>query len=155
MGQASTIEWTESTWNPLTGCTKISPGCKHCYAERMALRLKAMGQPNYANGFELTLHENALELPLKWKKPQTIFVNSMSDLFHKGVPVEFIAKTFDVMRRADWHKFQVLTKRSNRLLELSPTIRSRDLAGLGRREEITNYELRITDSGDTIDNANS
>ncbi len=92
MGQASTIEWTESTWNPLTGCTKISPGCKHCYAERMALRLKAMGQPNYANGFELALHENALELPLKWKKPQTIFVNSMSDLFHKDVPVEFIAE---------------------------------------------------------------
>ena len=109
----------ESTWNPLTGCTKISPGCKHCYAERMALRLKAMGQPNYANGFELALHENALELPLKWKKPQTIFVNSMSDLFHKDVPVEFILKTFDVMRRADWHIFQILTKRSDRLLELS------------------------------------
>ena len=105
MGQASTIEWTESTWNPLTGCTKISPGCKHCYAERMALRLQAMGQPNYANGFDLALHENALELPLKWKKPQTIFVNSMSDLFHKDVPVEFIVKTFDVMRRGDWHKF--------------------------------------------------
>ena len=90
MGQASTIEWTESTWNPLTGCTKISPGCKHCYAERMALRLKAMGQPNYVNGFDLTLHENAPELPLKWKRPQTIFVNSMSDLFHKDVPVDFI-----------------------------------------------------------------
>ena len=89
----SSIEWTESTWNPLTGCTKISPGCKHCYAERMAMRLQAMGQPNYANGFELTLHEDALELPLAWKKPQIIFVNSMSDLFHEDVPVEFIQQT--------------------------------------------------------------
>lgn len=83
MSVNSAIEWTESTWNPITGCTKISPGCKHCYAERMARRLQAMGQPNYARGFELTLHERALEIPLKWKAPQTIFVNSMSDLFHK------------------------------------------------------------------------
>src|SRR5664280_3275883 len=90
MGLKSTIEWTESTWNPVTGCTKISPGCKHCYAERMALRLQAMGQPHYADGFKLTLHEDSLELPLRWKKPQTIFVNSMSDLFHKDVPVAFI-----------------------------------------------------------------
>jgi protein gp37 len=118
MASNSAIEWTESTWNPLTGCTKISPGCKHCYAERMAMRLQAMRQPNYANGFDLTLHGSALELPLKWKKPQTIFVNSMSDLFHKAVPVDFVIKTFDVMRRADWHTFQVLTKRSDRLLEL-------------------------------------
>lgn len=115
----STIEWTQSTWNPLTGCTKISPGCKHCYAERMALRLQAMGQSNYVNGFELTLHEGALELPLRWKKPQTIFVNSMSDMFHVDVPSEFIIRAFDVMRRASWHRFQVLTKRSERLLSLS------------------------------------
>ena len=81
----SSIEWTESTWNPVTGCTKISPGCKHCYAERMAKRLLAMGQANYANGFKLTMHEHVLELPLKWKKPQTIFVNSMSDLFHDDI----------------------------------------------------------------------
>jgi protein gp37 len=122
MATNSTIEWTESTWNPLTGCAKISPGCKHCYAERMSRRLQAMGQPNYSNGFKLTLHEQALELPLKWKKPQTIFVNSMSDLFHKSVPVEFVLRTFDVMRRADWHQYQILTKRSDRLLELSPLL---------------------------------
>ena len=114
----SSIEWTESTWNPVTGCTKISSGCKHCYAERMAIRLKAMGQPNYANGFELTIHEHALELPLRWKKPQTIFVNSMSDLFHEDVPTDFILQVFDVMHRARWHKYQILTKRSDRLLEL-------------------------------------
>ncbi|HWO01287.1 MAG TPA: phage Gp37/Gp68 family protein, partial [Blastocatellia bacterium] len=98
--------------------TKISPGCKHCYAERMALRLQAMGQRNYVNGFKLTIQENALELPLRWKKPQTIFVNSMSDMFHAGVPSEFILRVFDVMRRANWHRFQVLTKRSERLLSL-------------------------------------
>jgi protein gp37 len=122
MAQASSIEWTGSTWNPLTGCTKISPGCKHGYAERMAKRLQAMGQPNYSNGFDLTLHESALELPLKWRKPQAVFVNSMSDLFHEAVPVEFILKTFDVMRQAEWHRFQVLTKRSQRLAELSPML---------------------------------
>jgi protein gp37 len=122
MSTRSSIEWTESTWNPLTGCTKVSPGCKHCYAERMAMRLQAMGQPNYKNGFKLTLHEHALELPLSWKKPQMIFVNSMSDLFHQDVPLEFIHKAFDVMRQASWHTFQVLTKRSKRLLELDQNI---------------------------------
>src|SRR5512147_853855 len=115
MAEHSGIEWTESTWNPITGCVKISPGCKHCYAERMSKRLQAMGQPNYANGFNLALHEHALELPLKWKKPQTIFVNSMSDLFMKDVPVDFIKKVFDIMRRAHWHTFQVLTKRADQL----------------------------------------
>ena len=95
MSAASAIEWTESTWNPVTGCTKISPGCAHCYAERMARRLKAMGQPNYARGFEVTLHEAALELPLQWRKPQMIFVNSMSDLFHEDVPTEFILRVFE------------------------------------------------------------
>jgi len=106
MANHSRIEWTESTWNPVTGCTKISPGCKHCYAERMSIRLKAMGQPNYVNGFQLTVHEHVLEMPLRWKRPQTIFVNSMSDLFHKGVPLEFISKVFDVMVRASHHRFQ-------------------------------------------------
>jgi protein gp37 len=115
MSTNSAIEWTESTWNPVTGCTKISAGCKHCYAERMARRLKAMGQANYAGGFKVALHEHALELPLTWKKPQTIFVNSMSDLFHKSVPLEFILKVFDVMNRAHWHQYQVLTKRAERL----------------------------------------
>jgi protein gp37 len=118
MGANSAIEWTESTWNPVTGCTKISPGCKHCYAERMAKRLQAMGQANYATGFKVALHDHAVELPLTWKKPRNIFVNSMSDLFHRAVPVEFILQVFDVMRRADWHQYQLLTKRSERLLEL-------------------------------------
>jgi protein gp37 len=115
MGSNSGIEWTGSTWNPLTGCNKISAGCKNCYAERMSRRLKAMGQANYVNGFKLTTHESALEIPLGWKKPQTVFVNSMSDLFHKDVPVSFIKKTFDIMHRASWLQFQVLTKRAERL----------------------------------------
>ena len=119
MAQNSKIEWTESTWNPVTGCTKISPGCKNCYAERMALRLRAAGSPNYANGFRVTLHHHALELPLHWKQPRAIFVNSMGDLFHKDVPFDFISKVFDVMHRASRHRFQILTKRSDRLLKLS------------------------------------
>jgi protein gp37 len=119
MAHKSSIEWTESTWNPVTGCTKISPGCANCYAERMANRLKAIGHPNYANGFNVTLHEQVLELPLNWKKPQIIFVNSMSDLFHEEVPLDFIKKVFNVMNRANWHIFQILTKRSERLQELS------------------------------------
>jgi len=141
----SSIEWTESTWNPLTGCTKVSPGCKHCYAERMAKRLKAMGQPNYANGFRLTLHEDVLELPLRWKKPQMIFVNSMSDLFHKAVPIEFIQRTFDVMRRAHWHQFQVLTKRSERLLELDPLLQWPENVWMGVSVENADYFWRIDD----------
>src|SRR3954449_1973308 len=118
----SPIEWTEATWNPVTGCDKISPGCKHCYAERMARRLQGMGQERYANGFGLTVHEDLLELPLHWKKPQTIFVCSMSDLFHDDVPADFIQKVFGVMRRASWHQFQVLTKRSRRLLDLNGSL---------------------------------
>ncbi|MDD5222686.1 MAG: phage Gp37/Gp68 family protein [bacterium] len=115
MGLNSTIEWTESTWNPVTGCSKVSPGCKHCYAERMAKRLHAMGQTNYEHGFQISLHEHALDLPLEWKKPQMVFVNSMSDLFHDKVPEAFIRKVFDIMRRASWHTFQVLTKRAERM----------------------------------------
>lgn len=118
MGANSSIEWTESTWNPVTGCTKASIGCKHCYAERMAYRLQAMGQPNYRNGFELTVHAHALGLPLQWKKPQMIFVNSMSDLFHEDVEDDFILRVFDVMREANWHRFQVLTKRAERLSQM-------------------------------------
>jgi len=145
MANRSAIEWTESTWNPLTGCTKISPGCKHCYAERMAKRLKAMGQPNYANGFRLTLHEDSLELPLRWKKPQMIFVNSMSDLFHKDVPVAFIQRVFDVMRRADWHQFQVLTKRSERLRKLAPVLEWPANVWMGISVENADYVGRIDD----------
>jgi len=118
----SAIEWTTSTWNPVTGCTKISAGCLNCYAERMARRLEAMGQFNYRNGFRVTIHEHVLPLPLKWKKPQTVFVNSMSDLFHKSVPKKFTLRVFNVMNRAVWHTYQVLTKRSDRLLELDPVL---------------------------------
>jgi protein gp37 len=143
MGQNSAIEWTEATWNPLTGCDKISSGCTHCYAERMSLRLRAMGQPNYANGFDLTLHPKALELPLKWKKPQRIFVNSMSDLFHKDVPVDFIQKVFATMRAASWHRFQILTKRSDRLAELSPSIDWPANVWMGVSVESADYTFRI------------
>jgi protein gp37 len=122
MANKSSIEWTEATWNPTTGCTKVSAGCQNCYAEVMARRLRAMGQPKYANGFELTLHPETLGQPLAWRKPQHIFVNSMSDLFHPEVSYEFICRVFDVMRLASWHRFQVLTKRSNRLLEMSPRL---------------------------------
>lgn len=145
MGQKSSIEWTESTWNPLTGCTKISPGCKHCYAERMARRLRAMGQPNYANGFTLTLHEAALERPLHWKKPQTIFVNSMSDMFHQSVPRDFIARAFDVMRRAHWHRFQILTKRADRLAKLSGDLPWPENIWMGVSVESDSYIHRIAD----------
>ena len=117
MAENTSIEWTTSTWNPVTGCTKVSAGCRNCYAERMSRRLQAMGQPNYRNGFKVTVHEHVLSLPLQWRKPQTVFVNSMSDLFHKGVPKAFILKIFDVMGQAAWHTFQVLTKRSERLID--------------------------------------
>ncbi|CAA9560476.1 MAG: Bacteriophage protein gp37 [uncultured Thermomicrobiales bacterium] len=143
MATQSGIEWTEATWNPLTGCTKVSPGCKHCYAERLSRRLHAMGQPNYANGFRLTLHEHMLELPLRWKKPQAIFVNSMSDLFHKDVPVDFILRVFDVMGRADWHRFQVLTKRPERVADLDPILPWRPNIWMGTSVETSRYAPRI------------
>src|SRR2546427_3848958 len=143
MAQASAIEWTESTWNPVTGCTKISPGCKHCYAERMALRLQMMGQPNYVNGFKPTLHEHLLALPLSWKKPQMIFVNSMSDMFHEQVPVKFILRVFEVMRRASWHTFQVLTKRSARLRQLYPEIDWPSNVWMGVSVESERYTFRV------------
>ena len=143
MSTNSAIEWTESTWNPLTGCNKVSPGCKHCYAERMALRLKAMGQEKYRNGFQLTLHEDVLEDPLNWKKPQMIFLNSMSDLFHQDVPIEFVIRVFDVMRQSHWHKFQVLTKRSERLLKLNPMIEWSENVWMGVSIENEIYTYRI------------
>ncbi|HWP30623.1 MAG TPA: phage Gp37/Gp68 family protein [Fimbriimonadales bacterium] len=119
MAGVSEIEWTEMTWNPVTGCTKVSQGCKHCYAERFAKRLKAMGVKQYENGFKITLHPELLDVPLKWKKPRFIFVNSMSDLFHEKVPFEFIQKVFRTMCECTWHTFQVLTKRSDRLKEIA------------------------------------
>jgi protein gp37 len=143
MALKSSIEWTESTWNPITGCDKISPGCKFCYAERMAKRLKAMGSVNYKNGFKLTLHDQVVELPLTWKKPQTIFVNSMSDLFHKDVPFEFIQKVFDVMNKAYWHRFQILTKRSDILLNYNSKLNWGDNIWMGVSVENNNFIYRI------------
>jgi len=143
MALGSSIEWTDATWNPLTGCTKISPGCSNCYAERMALRLKAIGHPNYANGFQITPHENLIDLPLCWRKPKTIFVNSMSDLFHEEVPDEFILSIFNIMLQAKWHRFQILTKRSERLLELSPHLHWMPHIWMGVSVENENYTYRI------------
>lgn len=140
---SSKIEWTNSSWNPLTGCTKISPGCQNCYAERMAKRLKAMGSPNYENGFELTLHEKSLDIPLHWKTPQFVFVNSMSDLFHEDVPLEFIKRVFTTMREAHWHIFQVLTKRSKRMFELSNEIEWPSNVWMGVSVETEHYTYRI------------
>jgi protein gp37 len=145
MGENSQIEWTESTWNPVTGCTKVSPGCAHCYAERMARRLKAMGQPNYRNGFRVTMHEHAVNLPLGWKRPQMVFVNSMSDLFHEDVPVDFIRRVFDVMRQADRHLFQILTKRSARVAELAPLLPWPANVWMGVTVENCDYLHRIDD----------
>lgn len=143
MGLKSAIEWVTATWNPLTGCTKISPGCKNCYAERMSHRLMLMGQPNYRNDFELTVHERMLDQPLKWKKPQRVFVNSMSDLFHKDVPFEFIAKVFAVMERCTWHQFKILTKRAERLAEVSPRLPWPDHVWQGVSVENADYTFRI------------
>jgi protein gp37 len=143
MAVNSAIEWTEATWNPVTGCTKVSPGCKHCYAERLAKRLRAIGQPNYSKGFRLTLHAHSLDLPLRWKKPQMIFVNSMSDLFALEVPEDFITKVFNIMREAHWHTFQVLTKRSERLRGLSPKLQWMPNIWMGVSVESSDYTFRI------------
>ena len=143
MGIDSKIEWTESTWNPVTGCTKISEGCRHCYAERMAKRLRAVGQANYTKGFEVALHPHMLELPLHWKKSQIIFVNSMSDLFHEKVPTDFILQLFDIMNRASWHIFQILTKRSDRLLNLSAEFNWSPNIWMGVTVENEDYTFRI------------
>ncbi len=132
MAQLSRIEWTDATWNPVTGCTKISPGCKFCYAERMAGRLHAMGQHRYRNNFRPTLQPDLLEVPLSWSSARMIFVNSMSDLFHEEVPADYIRSVFETIERADWHIFQVLTKRADRLRKLGGVARGlRD--GLLRR----------------------
>lgn len=145
MPAKSAIEWTESTWNPVTGCSKVSPGCAHCYAERMAKRLKAMGQANYANGFKVTVHPDVLEYPYKNKKPMTIFVNSMSDLFHKDIPFKFIEKIFGVMLRTPQHTYQALTKRSERLAELSEELFWPNNVWMGVTVENADYQYRIDD----------
>lgn len=139
----SKIEWTESTWNFVTGCDKISTGCKHCYAETFSKRLLAMGHPKYAGGFDLTIHRDVISIPLKWKKPKLIFVNSMSDLFHENVPLEIIRDSFDVMTRAYWHQFQILTKRADRLLQLDNKIKWTKNIWMGVSVENSNYVSRI------------
>ena len=143
MAVKSSIEWTEATWNPSTGCDALSPGCENCYAERMSHRLKAMGQKKYSNGFQLTLHPATLDLPLKWKRPQRIFVNSMSDLFHHDVPIEYIQRVFATMTQAHWHQFQVLTKRSGRLLALSDKIDWPANVWMGVSVESARYKTRV------------
>jgi protein gp37 len=141
--KSSKIEWTESTWNPVTGCSKISSGCLNCYAERMALRLKAMGQPNYRNGFKVTCHRQMLDLPLRWKKPQMIFVNSMSDLFHEDVPDDFIMDIFSTMQCARQHQYQILTKRAERLAAISPELPWAKNIWMGVTVESADYKYRI------------
>ncbi len=140
---ASKIEWTDATWNPVTGCNKISPGCKNCYAERLSKRLKATGMAKYRNGFAVTLHPDTLEIPLRWRKPRSIFVNSMSDLFHDEVPVAFIEQVFDVMTRAHWHRYQVLTKRPERVACLNSQLPWPDQVWMGASVESQDYIHRI------------
>lgn len=143
MSTASSIEWTETTWNPLSGCNKISPGCKNCYAERMAARLQAMGQPRYENGFELSLHPDALFEPYRWKKPRKVFVNSMGDLFHKDVPLSFIQDVFQTMNDCYQHQFQILTKRADILEKYADELTWTDNIWMGVSVENDNYKFRI------------
>jgi protein gp37 len=143
VGTNSAIEWTDATWNPVTGCTKISPGCKHCYAERLSNRLQAMGQRNYRNGFEVTLQPQMLEMPLKWRSPRRIFVSSMSDLFHADVPLAYIQDVFEIMRRANRHQYQILTKRAERLSELSRQLDWQPQIWMGVSVEDQDYTERI------------
>lgn len=143
MATQTAIEWTECTWNPVSGCTKISPGCAHCYAERMAKRLQAMGQYRYRNGFQVTLHPQAIREPYAWKKPRVVFVNSMSDLFHEDVPIEFIQEVFSVMNACPFHTFQVLTKRSQRLADVAPFLEWTDNIWMGVTVENNDYLGRI------------
>lgn len=145
MAVQSSIEWTETTWNPVTGCTKISHGCRHCYAERMARRLQAMGLEKYRNGFEVTLHPAALEDPLQWRKPRLVFVNSMSDLFHADVPGVFIQSVFQTMNRAAQHTFQVLTKRPSRVLEIQQDLHWTPNIWLGTSIESDRWQFRLDD----------
>ena len=145
MATKSQIEWTDMTWNPVTGCTKISRGCKFCYADRMTKRLQAMGVERYQNGFEVTLHEDLLDTPLRWMKPRMVFVNSMSDLFHETVPVEFIVQVFRTMERCPQHTFQILTKRSERLVNLSAELTWPDNVWMGVSVEDKDVVFRVKD----------
>jgi len=142
MAQNSAIEWTDATWNPVTGCTKISPGCKNCYAYRMARRLYAMGQARYRNNFNVTLHPDLLAQPLRWFTPRKIFVNSMSDLFHPDVPLEFIRSVFDAIEKSHWHTFQILTKRAERLADIAGKLPWHDNIWMGVSVENMDYTYR-------------
>lgn len=142
MAKKSAIEWTDMTWNPVTGCTKVSQGCKHCYAEAMAKRLEAMGSPRYQNGFKVTLHEDLIDLPKKWRTPKVVFVNSMSDLFHERVPLDFIQRIFTTMRECPQHQFQVLTKRAERLWDLREKFDWPDNVWMGVSIESQRYAYR-------------
>lgn len=145
MAGESSIEWTDATWNPVTGCTKVSQGCKHCYAERMAARLHLMGSARYRNGFDVTLHEDLLDAPKRWTKSRLIFVNSMSDLFHEDVPADFIGRVFATMAACPQHTFQVLTKRSERLRELAPGLPWPSNVWMGVSVEDERVQHRILD----------
>lgn len=145
MATQSTIEWTEMTWNPVTGCTKVSEGCRHCYAERMALRLRAMGNRRYANGFEVTLHTDLVDLPRSLRQPRLIFVNSMGDLFHEDVPEGFITRVFDTMAACPQHTFQVLTKRCRRLKEMASRLPWPENVWMGVSVEEQRVLVRIDD----------
>lgn len=136
-------DWIDASWNPVTGCTKISPGCKHCYAERMALWLQAIGNAKYANGFAVTLQPTALNLPLRWKKPHFIFVNSMSDLFHEDIPEAYVQQVFAVMNKADWHRYMILTKRSERLVDMDARLAWQPHIWMGVSVENQAYQFRI------------
>jgi protein gp37 len=145
----SNIEWTELTWNPVTGCNKVSPGCKFCYAEVMSKRLKAMGVEKYKDGFAIKTHSESLNIPFTWKRSKIVFVNSMSDLFHPEVPISFIKAVFSVMNQTPQHTYQVLTKRSERLLELSPELNWTDNIWMGVSVENDDYTYRISDLSKT------
>jgi len=142
MSDKSAIEWTDATWNPVTGCTQVSPGCDHCYALTFAERFRGVPGHPYEQGFDLKLWPDRLQLPLQWHKPRRIFVNSMSDLFHKDVPDEYIHRVFEVMVKANWHIFQVLTKRSARLARLGPTLPWRPHIWVGVSIETERYTWR-------------
>jgi len=142
VSEKSAIEWTDSTWNPVTGCTKISPGCKHCYAETFAERWRGIPGHPYEQGFDLRLWPDRLMLPLTWKKPRTVFVNSMSDLFHEAVPLPFIQEVFRTMGTASWHTFQILTKRSERLAELAASLNWPPNVWMGVSIESADYQWR-------------
>lgn len=145
MANNTKIEWTETTWNPVTGCSKISPGCEHCYAKRMALRLQAMGQAKYAKGFEVSTHLKELRVPATWRKPSMVFVCSMGDLFHKDVPLEFLRQVFAVIKSTPQHTYQLLTKRSERLASIAPDLQWPKNLWMGVTVENGDYVHRIDD----------